>query len=481
MSLLSDKALTAWTTREALAEAMIPLIGTLYRDNNVVTSVYGRSLINQSVVGLLKTHRFARHVDDVELSLEETLPLLQELAQLELGACAVDLAKLNLRYRQHGNGTPLADFLRTELADVVGRSGGDPRTSTDVVLYGFGRIGRLLARILVEHAGGGQGLRLRAIVVRRGSEQDLVKRASLLRRDSVHGPFEGTITVDEENNTILANGTLIQVIYSDNPAGVDYTSYGISDALVVDNTGRWRDEAGLSQHLQSPGVSRVLLTAPGKGSLKNVVHGINHAQISGADRIITAASCTTNAITPVLKAINDRYGIVHGHVETVHSFTNDQNLTDNFHKGDRRGRSAALNMVLTETGAAKAVAKALPELAGKLTGNSIRVPTPDVSMAILNLTLKQGTSKEEVNAYLRTMSLHSDLHKQIDYIDSPEVVSTDFVGSRRAGIVDGLATIATDQHLVLYVWYDNEFGYSCQVIRVAEEMAGVHPPTFPIA
>jgi glyceraldehyde 3-phosphate dehydrogenase len=481
MSLLSDKALTAWTTREALAEAMIPLIGTLYRDNNVVTSVYGRSLINQSVVGLLKTHRFARHVDDVELSLEETLPLLQELAQLELGACAVDLAKLNLRYRQHGNGTPLADFLLTELADVVGRSGGDPRTSTDVVLYGFGRIGRLLARILVEHAGGGQGLRLRAIVVRRGSEQDLVKRASLLRRDSVHGPFEGTITVDEENNTILANGTLIQVIYSDNPAGVNYTSYGISDALVVDNTGRWRDEAGLSQHLQSPGVSRVLLTAPGKGSLKNVVHGINHAQISGADRIITAASCTTNAITPVLKAINDRYGIVHGHVETVHSFTNDQNLTDNFHKGDRRGRSAALNMVLTETGAAKAVAKALPELAGKLTGNSIRVPTPDVSMAILNLTLKQGTSKEEVNAYLRTMSLHSDLHKQIDYIDSPEVVSTDFVGSRRAGIVDGLATIATDQHLVLYVWYDNEFGYSCQVIRVAEEMAGVHPPTFPIA
>jgi glyceraldehyde 3-phosphate dehydrogenase len=480
MTLLSDKALTAWTTREALAEAMIPLIGTLYRDNNVVTSVYGRSLINQSVVGLLKTHRFARHVDDVELSLEETLPLLQELAQLELGACAVDLAKLNLRYRQHGNGTPLADFLRTELADVVGRSGGDPRTSTDVVLYGFGRIGRLLARILVEHAGGGQGLRLRAIVVRRGSEQDLVKRASLLRRDSVHGPFEGTITVDEENNTILANGTLIQVIYSDNPAGVDYTSYGISDALVVDNTGRWRDEAGLSQHLQSPGVSRVLLTAPGKGSLKNVVHGINHAQISGADRIITAASCTTNAITPVLKAINDRYGIVHGHVETVHSFTNDQNLTDNFHKGDRRGRSAALNMVLTETGAAKAVAKALPELAGKLTGNSIRVPTPDVSMAILNLTLEQATTKEEVNAYLRKMSLHSELHKQIDYIDSPEVVSTDFVGSRRAGIVDGLATIATDQHLVLYVWYDNEFGYSCQVIRVAEEMAGVHPPTFPI-
>jgi glyceraldehyde 3-phosphate dehydrogenase len=226
-------------------------------------------------------------------------------------------------------------------------------------------------------------------------------------------------------------------------------------------------------------VSRVLLTAPGKGALKNIVHGINHGDILASDRIITAASCTTNAITPVLKAINDRYGIIDGHVETVHSFTNDQNLIDNFHSGDRRGRSAALNMVITETGAAKAVAKALPELAGKLTGNAIRVPTPDVSMAILNLNLAGATDKDELNTYLRTMSLHSSLHRQIDYIDSPEVVSSDFLGSRRAGIVDGLATIVTEQKAVLYVWYDNEFGYSCQVIRVLEEMAGVHAPIYP--
>ena len=181
----------------------------------------------------------------------------------------------------------------------------------------------------------------------------------------------------------------------------------------------------------------------------------------------------------MLKAINDRFGVIHGHVETVHSFTNDQNLIDNFHKGDRRGRSAALNMVITETGAAKAVAKALPELVGKLTGNSIRVPTPDVSLAILNLSLEHGTTKDEVNNYLREMSLHSDLRKQIDYMDSPEVVSTDFVGSRRAGIVDGLATISNDKNAVLYVWYDNEFGYSCQVVRVMEEMAGVKRPSFP--
>ena len=465
--------------REALAEAMIPLIGRLYRENSVVTSVYGRPLVNKSVIEILKAHRFARQIDEAELPVSETYPLLKALTELELGAASVDLARMGNKYKEQGG--DLHEFLRTELADVAGKQGADERTSTDVVLYGFGRIGRLLARILVEKAGGGQGLRLRAIVVRKGSENDLVKRASLLRRDSVHGAFNGTITVDEEKNTIQANGTLIQVIYSNDPASVDYTAYGINNAVVVDNTGRWRDEEGLSQHLAAKGVSRVLLTAPGKGDLKNIVHGINHASITDEDRIVTAASCTTNAITPVLKVLNDKYGIVNGHVETVHSFTNDQNLIDNFHKGDRRGRSAALNMVITETGAAKAVAKALPELAGKLSGNAIRVPTPDVSMAILNLNLETATSKEEVNAYLRETSLNSPLHKQIDYIDSPEVVSSDFVGSKRAGIVDGLATISNGTNLVLYVWYDNEFGYSCQVVRVLEEMAHVNPPAYPKA
>src|SRR5690606_35556482 len=170
-------------------------------------------------------------------------------------------------------------------------------------------------------------------------------------------------------------------------------------------------------------------------------------------------------IVPPLKAMLDRYGVIHGHVETVHSYTNDQNLIDNYHKGDRRGRSAPLNMVLTETGAAKAVAKALPELGGKLTGNAIRVPTPNVSMAILNLSLDKEVDTESLNGYLRRMSIDSDYQKQIDYVDSPEVVSSDFVGNRHAGIVDAQATIAQGKHVVLYVWYDNEFGYSCQVIR----------------
>jgi glyceraldehyde 3-phosphate dehydrogenase len=474
----------SWVHREELAEQIIPLVGRLYRRHDVVTSVYGRSLVNQSVIGLLKAHRFARQIDDVELPLTDTLPVLQTLATLELGAASIDLARISAAYKASGTSQSLEEYLRAELAPVIGGRHDERSRPVDVVLYGFGRIGRLLARILIEHAGGGQALRLRAVVVRKSNvptSNDIVKRASLLRRDTIHGPFDGTITVDADNNTILANGTLIQVIYSDDPAGVDYRAYGIEDAIVIDNTGKWRKPEQLSRHLESPGVARVLLTSPGGGGLKNVVHGINHTDITADDTMITAASCTTNAITPVLKVINDRYGNIHGHVETVHSFTNDQNLVDNFHAGDRRGRSAALNMVITETGAAKAVAKALPELDGKLTGSAIRVPTADVSMAILNLSLERPTTKDEVNGHLRQVSLDSDLHQQIDYIESPEVVSTDFLGSRHAGVVDGLATISNGNNLVLYVWYDNEFGYSCQVIRVLEEMAGVNPPKFPRA
>lgn len=471
--------LERWNARLELAEAMIPLIGGLYRKHGVVTSIYGRRLINLSPVEVLKAHRFARKLNDAELPIEDTMPVLAALVGLQPHTASVDLAKLLIRFRDAGGEADLTEFLREELGPVIDEDDESAHRGVDVVLYGFGRIGRLLARILVAHAGNGEGLRLRAVVVRRGAENDLAKRASLLRRDSVHGPFEGTITVDAEHNTILANGTLIQVIYSDDPGTVDYEKYGIHNAIVVDNTGRWRDSEGLSRHLESAGVARVLLTAPGKGELKNIVHGINHDTITQNDTILSAASCTTNAIVPVLKAISDAYGIAHGHVETVHSYTNDQNLTDNFHKGNRRGRSAPMNMVISETGAATAVAKAVPELAGKLTGSAIRVPTPNVSLAILNLRLDTEVEADEVNAYLRSLSLDSPLQQQIDFIDSPEVVSTDFVGSHRAGIVDGLGTIATGTNLVLYVWYDNEFGYSSQVIRVLEHMAATHPRVFP--
>jgi len=347
------------------------------------------------------------------------------------------------------------------------------------VLYGFGRIGRILARLLIEKVGSGNGLRLKAIVVRESGKGDLQKRANLLRRDSVHGPFAGTIAIDEDDKAIIANGNFIKVIYSNDPATIDYTQYGIDNAVLIDNTGIWRDEQGLSQHLQCPGIGRVILTAPGKGAMKNIVHGVNNDTISAEDAIISAASCTTNAIVPPLKALSDKFGIVHGHVETVHSYTNDQNLLDNFHKGPRRGRAAPLNMVITETGAATAAAKALPVLAGKLTGNSIRVPTPNVSLAILNLTLEKETNLEELNSYLRWVSLHSPLQRQIDYVSSPDAVSTDFVGARHASVIDAEATIVNGNHCVLYVWYDNEFGYSCQVMRILQQVSGVEYPSFP--
>jgi glyceraldehyde 3-phosphate dehydrogenase len=477
-----DTVFQEWHDNQAIAEQMIPLIGSLYRRNNVVTTLYGRSLFNRSVIRILKDHRFVRKVEGTELSVQDTFPLVQAMARLNLGPAHVDVGKLGVIFKKRGGGDAEA-FLREELAEIV--DGHDPANGTgkpqDVVLYGFGRIGRILARVLVDKAGGGNLLRLRAIVVRgRGDiEKDLQKRASLLRRDSVHGPFNGTISVDLEARTITANGNVIQVIYADSPAEVDYSRYGISDAVVVDNTGIWRDEAGLGQHLECRGVAKVVLTAPGKGEIKNIVFGINHGEIGERERILSAASCTTNAIVPVLKVLNDEFGIATGHVETVHAYTNDQNLIDNYHKGDRRGRSAPLNMVLTETGAAKAVAKALPELAGKLTGNAIRVPIPNVSMAILNLTLERETDVAALNDYLRRMSIDSPYQKQIDYVDSPEVVSSDFVGNRHAGIVDAKSTIANGRNVVLYVWYDNEYGYSCQVVRILQKVSNVSFLTLP--
>lgn len=473
-----DQVFADWKEREATAEAMIPMIGRLYRDKNIETSVYGRLVVKRSVVDVLKAHRFARQVEESELTVMDTFPILEALLEMDVNTAHIDIGKLAVKYRDHGNGCSVQDFLQEELAPVIGNA---EREGTDVVLYGFGRIGRLLARLLIERTGGGQSLRLRAVVVRKGkASNDLEKRASLLRRDSVHGSFKGTIQVDEERNMIIANGNEIQVIFSDGPDQVDYTQYGINNAIVIDNTGIWRDNDGLSLHLKSKGVERVLLTAPGKG-VKNIVMGVNHHDFDDSDRVLSAASCTTNAITPVLKAINEGFGVANGHVETVHAYTNDQNLIDNYHKGDRRGRAAGLNMVLTETGAAKAVSKALPEMEGKLTGNAIRVPTPNVSMAILNLNLEKEVTKESLNDYLRHAALHSSMQKQIDYSNSPEAVSTDFVGSRAAGIVDALATIANGNRCVVYVWYDNEFGYSCQVLRMAQKMANVTLPAFPKA
>lgn len=474
-----EQYLAEWESRQEVAESMIPIIGKMYRANGVVLKIYGRTLINASPVTLLKLHRYVRQFENTELSIHDSFKILIGLEKMKLGPVRIDLGLLATQYKDDTSGLALEDFLAEKLGtgirQVQEQSDSEPR---DVVLYGFGRIGRLLARLLIERTGSGNKMRLRAIVVRKGSDNDLQKRASLLRRDSVHGSFKGTIKVDEENNTIMANGNLIQVIYASHPKEIDYTQYGINNALIVDNTGIRRDEAQLSEHFLAKGATKILLTAPGK-DVKNIVFGVNSNDIKPEDNVISAASCTTNAITPALKAINDKFGIIKGHVETVHSYTNDQNLIDNYHKGERRGRAAALNMVLTETGAAKAVSKALPELEGKLTGNAIRVPTPNVSMAILNLRLEKDTDKESLNNFLRETALHSSMREQIDFTTSTEIVSTDLVGARKACTIDSQATIADGDSCVLYLWYDNEFGYSCQVIRVMQKMAGLDFPSLP--
>lgn len=473
-----------WKQREALVQEMIPVIGRLFSQRNVGIFIYGRPLHNRSVTFIMKSHRFVRQVERNEMSEFESHPVLIALAKLDLWHAQIDLGKLTVAFMDHldkegDNAKDVDTFVAEELAYLDGVNDAPVQKSQDVVLYGFGRIGRLMARLLVERTSTGEVMRLKAVVVRPGREGDLVKRASLFTNDSVHGTFQGTLRIDEERNVLIANGNELQFIYANSPEEVDYTEYGISDALVIDNTGAWRDREGLSRHLNSKGASKVILTAPGKGDLKNIVYGINDELIDEGDDIITAASCTTNAIAPVLKVINDKFGIEHGHIETVHAYTNDQNLIDNYHTGDRRGRSAALNMVLTETGAAKAVVKAVPELEGKLTGNAVRVPIPNVSMAIMSLQLKQESSKEELNEFLRKIALHSDLQNQISFTQSPDAVSTDFVGTREACVVDSNATICDGNHCVLYLWYDNEFGYCCQVGRMVYKMAGVSYKYYP--
>jgi glyceraldehyde 3-phosphate dehydrogenase len=472
---------SSWQERQEFAERMLPIVGSLYRNNAVEISVYGRTLLNSSVIDLIKAHKSVKQFEGVKLRLRESWSILEIVNKLNLAPCQIDIGKLAYDYHYRKTNTQdnldLQSYLRAELSDIVDKE--DVHAPRDVVLYGFGRIGRLLARLMIERQGKANKLRLKAIVVRGGKEGDLEKRASLLRRDSVHGPFNGSITVDNERKAIKANGSFIQVIYANHPSEIDYTQYGINNAIIIDNTGMWRDEEGLSQHLQAKGAAKVLLTAPGKGKIKNIVYGVNNTDIIDTDTILSAASCTTNAITPVLKALDEEYGIENGHVETVHSFTNDQNLIDNYHKAERRGRAASLNMVITETGAAKAVSKAYPKLEGKLTGNAIRVPTPNVSMAILNLNLQSETDKESINTYLRNISLFSGLQHQIDYTASTEIVSTDLVGTRAPAIVDSQATIVAKNRATLYVWYDNEFGYSCQVMQVVTDMANLTVPSLP--
>lgn len=477
VSLNNEQIFSAWQERIAMAEAAVPVIGQLYRERGVVTLMYGRPLMHRTPTDIIDEHRYVASVEENDFNIEDTLPLLMAMGAAELAPVRIDLGKMGMLWRNAEKPDALS-FLRDQLGDKVGQKPGLRSEPQDVVLYGFGRIGRLVARLLMERTGAGDGMRLRAIVTR-AKKNNLAKRASLLSTDSVHGTFKGAIDIDEENQALIINGQVVKLIHANHPSEVDYEAHGIKNALICDNTGIWRDEEALGQHLQAKGAAKVLLTAPAQGEIKNLVCGVNDADMDPEDTILSAASCTTNAIAPVLKLINDEFGIENGHLETVHAYTNDQNLIDNFHKKERRGRAAALNMVITTTGAAKAVSKALPELKGKLTGSAIRVPTPNVSLAILSLNLQSEVTKDSLNDKLRWGAVHSDMHRQIEYTTSTEIVSSDVVGARHPAVVDSGATIADGKRCVLYVWYDNEFGYSVQVVRLLQRMAGIDYPFFP--
>ena len=479
--ILPEDSFGDWKWREGLAELMVPIIGSLYRNGTNIL-IYGKSLVNESPVAIMKAHRFARQSDNNELSELETYPILKYIETLDLADCEIDVGEIAVKcpfFEDIKNDdTKIGEFIDAELESVINKQSNRPSEPANIVLYGFGRIGRLVARMMTQTTGPGNYFKLRAIVIRKATDDDIFKRASLLTKDSVHGPFDGTVRVDEENSSLVINGNPVKVIYASGPDKVKYSDYGINDPVVIDNTGIWRDEEALSVHIKS-GASKVILTAPAKGDIKNIVYGINDSILEENDQLISAASCTTNAIVPVLKTINDEFKINGGHIETVHAYTNDQNLIDNFHKKDRRGRGAPLNMVITSTGAVNAVAKALPELKGKLTGNAIRVPTPNVSLAILSLELDKKVSVEIVNDYLRSMAFHSEYREIIGFVNSSEVVSTDFYSSPFATIIDSQATITNDKRVTLYCWYDNEYGYTKQVINLAKKVAKINLPRLP--
>ncbi|MAZ72631.1 MAG: glyceraldehyde-3-phosphate dehydrogenase [Flavobacteriaceae bacterium] len=474
-----EKELSFQTDRRKASVEFIKTVSDLWYDKSIELVLFRNQLIDRNVSEILNLHEYAGEFCQKPISIFDSVEIAQAISQMDLPPAKLDIGKLTYEYHLEDNQYANAmAFVSDKLKDAKDVKNITPK---DVVLYGFGRIGRLLARELMTRTGKGNQMRLRAIVTRGAVDQTVLeKRASLLQYDSVHGDFPGTVSVDLENKALIINGTTVHIISANAPEEIDYTAYGINDALIIDNTGAFRDDVALARHLVPNGASKVLLTAPGK-NVPNIVHGVNHLEHDPTKvDIFSAASCTTNAITPVLKAVEDSLGVVHGHLETIHAYTNDQNLVDNMHKKYRRGRAAALNMVITETGAGQAVSKALPSFEGKLTSNAIRVPVPNGSLAILKLELEAKTSVDGINAIMKKYALEGNLVEQIKYSLNNELVSSDIVGSSAPSIYDSNATIVTadGKNCVLYVWYDNEYGYSHQVIRLAKYIANVRRYTY---
>lgn len=470
-----NKELQVYVNMERAGVSLINSVGKLQFEKSIELVLFRNHLLDTKVTEVLRLHKYATEIVESPISIFDTSELAEEICTMDLAPAKIDIGKLAAEWLvERDQFDSKKDFLLKKL-NTYTLTDSDPFQPRDVVLYGFGRIGRLAARELIKQAGKGQQLRLRAIVARKIDDNTLKKRALLLENDSVHGSFAGTIDIDYNTKSLIVNGQRIYFIDASDAGAIDYTIYGIKNALVIDNTGVLKDKAGLSRHLDSKGVSRVLLTAPGK-EIPNIVYGINHKDLDlENEKIYSAASCTTNAISPILKVVEEVFGVERGHIETVHAYTNDQNLLDNMHKNTRRGRSAAINMVITETGAGRAVTKVMPVFKDKLTANAVRVPTPNGSLAVLSLTLKKKTTLEEMNALMKDAALRGELVNQIYYSINEELVSSDIIGNDCCSVFDSHATIVSNDGMsaVLYVWYDNEFGYTKQVIRLAKYVSKV--------
>ncbi|MFT7336351.1 MAG: glyceraldehyde 3-phosphate dehydrogenase [Porticoccaceae bacterium] len=476
---LYQKEVSFQVDRRRSGVELIKIISDLWYDKSIEMVLFKNQLLDKNVNEIINLHQYSGEFVGKPISVFSSVEIAKVILSLDLPPSKLDIGKLTYEYLlEEDKYEDARHFVLDKLKQAKSSEEVQPK---DVVLYGFGRIGRLLARELMSKTGKGNQLRLRAIVTRdKNDASTLEKRASLLRYDSIHGDFQGSVIADPENNALIINGTTVHIITANAPEDIDYTAYEIDNALIIDNTGAFTTKEALSRHLVSKGAHKVLLTAPGKG-VPNIVHGVNQNEYNPDETdIFSAASCTTNAITPILKAVEDTLGVVKGHLETIHSYTNDQNLVDNMHKKYRRGRAAALNMVITETGAGTAVAKALPSLEGKLTSNAIRVPVPNGSLVILNLEVSKVTSIDEINAIMKKYALEGELVEQIKYSTNNELVSSDIVGTSAPSIYDSNATIVSNdgKNIVLYIWYDNEYGYSHQVIRLAKYIAKVRRFTY---
>jgi glyceraldehyde 3-phosphate dehydrogenase len=470
-----ENQLNDWINQEKAAIDLIGTIGKLWFEKSIELILFRNQLVDRSASEIMSLHLYAKDIVKKSISVNDTSLLASIILNTNVCASRIDIGKLAFEYQQEKTNYKTAnEFINDKLKNLINVT--TTHSPKDVVLFGFGRIGRLAAREIISQAGKGEQLRLRAIVTRGNSSEEIVKRADLLRTDSVHGNFPGTVIEDLENKALIINGHTVHMIDAKNPEDVDYTMYGIDNALLIDNTGVYRNDVELGRHLKAKGIEKVLLTAPASGNVPNVVHGVNHETVDlKTQKIFSAASCTTNAIMPILYIIDKELGIQKGHIETVHSYTNDQNLLDNYHKKSRRGRSAALNMVITETGAESALKKVLPHLSGKFTANSVRVPTPNVSLAILNLNINKEVTREEVTEIVRNYALNGALVEQIQFAFSNELVSSDIIGNPCPSVFDSNATIISPdkKSIVLYVWYDNEYGYTRQVIRFSKHISEV--------